>query len=606
MDPDPSLAAPGGNAPSLPALDRRVGLSGLVVSVILHLAGLGALALGSSPAATPPPSFEVIDLDTAPVAPAAEALPPEEAVAAATRPPTPAPPLPVEPEPDGVGWPDAGVADAGPDAAVDAGLDAALDARRRPDAGPHDGGAGGGDALDAGVDAPVDGGQDGAAPLVATGDADGGVAGDAGVPDDGGPRVAVAEDGGGAGDGGVALATEDGGAGAGDGGTAVATTGTPDRGGDHTARPSAGTAANLLAYAPAGHVVTLLVRLDRLRGTEWADRVEGMLAPLPDHDALIGEEDVKITEAFETLVVSSHEPSRADATTLVARSALAPAALRDLIDRPDAPVRWTPTRGGALGRRQPSPAVLPGDTRVFLTWAPGWTTLAQPTDLGAMLAPATIGLDHAFAAPDVIPPWLARVATIEDESGTDAGPALMVTAGGMFPATVDLPMIDVDVPGPDRATLTLTVDDKGFVVRGNLRYPDETTAATAADALTRAQRTLLDSPLAALALRTARGWNAVKGLSVTRSGARVSFATSISIGDGRVLLARVTALVEAHFTRAQRRPAAPRTGTTAPGTTPGPPTGPTTTPTPPAKTPAGAATTTPPAPAPAPAKTTSP
>jgi hypothetical protein len=359
-------------------------------------------------------------------------------------------------------------------------------------------------------------------------------------------------------DGGLGDGDGDGGAGAAaDGGAAVATTGDPDRSGSPLARPSSGTAANLLTYAPAGHVVTLLARLDRLRGTEWEAAVEAMLAPLPDHGALIGDAPVRITDVFETLVVSSPAPDRADATTLVARTRMTPAELRDLLDQPDARVVWSPTVGGALGRRLPSARLLPGDGRVFLGWAPGWTTLARPADLAGLLQPATSPLDQA-ADPARLPAWLSRMQTIETESGTDDGPALMVTAAGMFPARVDLPLVAVRVPSPQRATLTLTVDRDGFVVRGNLRYPDERAAAAAADALVRAQRELMDSTLARIALKTARALNAVRGLTVQRTGSRVAFSTSISTGDARVLLARVADLVASHFDEVRaRQPARP-------------------------------------------------
>ena len=49
---------------------------------------------------------------------------------------------------------------------------------------------------------------------------------------------------------------------------------------------TAGTAANLLAYFPPGHVVTALVRFDRLRGTEWAATGKVRLC-LPDPAALV-------------------------------------------------------------------------------------------------------------------------------------------------------------------------------------------------------------------------------------------------------------------------------------------------------------------------------
>lgn len=544
LDPDPTIAAPPEAGPRAEPSAARLTAAGVMVSVALHLLGYGAVRALREPAARPTPTFHTIDLDIAPVAPPAEELPAErERTAAAVEPGVPVVPPPVDLDRDGVGRLDAGVADAGLDAATMAADARVADARPPRDAGTD------GPPRDAGVDgAAGDAGAEGLAAdagLVAIGDGDAGLGdGGAGVGD-GGAAIASADldGGGGAGDAGV---------GDGDGGPTVATTGDPDRTGGAGARASTGTAANLLAYAPAGHVVTLLARLDRLRGTPWVEPVEAMLAPLPDHDALIGRRAVKITDVFDTLVISTPDPSSADATTLVARTRLGPAELRALLDQPDARVAWTPTVGGALGRRAPGPRLIPGDVRVFLAWAPGWATLARPDDLGGLLAPATIGLDHAFADPARLPPWLAGMTTIEDESGVPDGPALMLTAAGMFPALLDLPLVDVDIPGPERATLTLTVDPAGFIVRGSLRYADAAAAATAADRIVRAQKALSDSTLARLALSTARAWNAVRGLTVRPTGARVAFSTSISAGDGQVLLARLTDLVEAHFERVRR------------------------------------------------------
>ena len=526
MDTEPSIAAP----PAEPNA-ARLSAVGVLISLALHVAGYGVVRAVRGEAARPAPVMTTIDLDLAPIAPAAEVLPPEEELAAAAARAAAedqVPLAPPPPDPDGVGVLDAGI-DAAPP--IDARL---VDARPPRDAGLDGGGADApdardaSDALDAGVDAPLVAVLDGGA-------GDGGAVASGEVADGG--AVAAGE-----GDGGL------------DGG-GVATTGEPDRAGTAT-RVSSGTAANLLTYAPAGHVVTLLVRADRLRGTEWATHVEAMLAPLPDHDALIGDQAVNITDVFDTLVISSDEPSRADATTLVARSSLAPAALRDLLDQPDARVLWTPTVGGALGRRQPSRRLLDGDTRVFLTWAPGWTTLAHPDDLAGLLQPATIGLDHAFAAPDRLPAWLDRVSTIEAESGVPDGPALMLTAADLFPARLELPRVDADIPGPQRATLTLTIDPKGFVVRGSLRYPDEPTAALAAEAIVQAQGELTGSAMMRLALGTMKAWNAVKNLTVQRTGTRVAFSTSISTGDARVLLARIGELLAARFGAMRtRRPA---------------------------------------------------
>jgi hypothetical protein len=238
---------------------------------------------------------------------------------------------------------------------------------------------------------------------------------------------------------------------------------------------------------------------------------------------------------------------------------MTPAELRDFIDQPDAPVAWSPVRGGALGRRRPSPRVFPGDRRVFLSWRPGWMVLTQPADLGGLTAGRGGALDLA-ARPADLPPWLARVSTISDESGEPTGPALMVTAGGMFGDR--LPLLGpggASVPAPDRATVTIELDPKGFIVRGNLRYADDSAAATANDAIVRLRAELLDQYGSLPVLSGFPLLTVLRGLTVQRTGRRLAFATSASIADARALLDLASALVSQHFEQQQqqRRPARP-------------------------------------------------
>jgi len=562
VEPDayPRAQAPGpaGDAPADPASvggalgPRRTAVISVAVAVVVHVILLATMWWAGE-RRTPP--VVAIDIETVPIAPEAEELAPEEEAQLPEPPPpaedeAPAPPadepqLPPEPPPvEEAAIPvDAGV-DAEQVAAIDAGVDAEQIA-----------------AVDAGVDAEQVAAADGDAGLDGgDGDADAGAEvaagdGDAGVEvatadGDGGVEVAAAD-----GDGGIA---SDGGVGS-DGGAAVAARDDVDRAGNPDARPSSGTKADLIKYFPRGHVVSVLVRLDRLRDTAWADAIEGVLRPLPDRASLVGADDVRLLDRFDTLAFSSPRPESVVDTTVVARTRMAPSALRTFLDQPDAPVAWSVVTGGALGRRGKSPRLVPGDRRVFLLWQRGWATLADPRDLTGLRTPAAGDLDAAAAAPAALPPWLAAMATIEDESGHPDGPAVMVTAAGMFPAQIGLPIGGATLPGPDAATVTLELDPAGFVVKGNLRFSDESAAATAADALARVRAELLDDRLASMALRQFRAYNAVNGLSVKRTGRRVAFATSISTADGQALLQLVTNLLTNHFEAVGQRGTPPAT-----------------------------------------------
>jgi hypothetical protein len=507
--------------PAMPRDRARVIRRAAIVSLALH--GLALWGLAASGRARPPRRPPAFAIDLAPPPPKAEKLAPEIEdlpAPAATAATDPGPPLPAEPAPPipGIGLADAGV-DAPP--AIDAGRrhrDAGLDA-----AGPWD----------AGVEEPV---------------ADAGVA-DAVV----GPGGAAGE-----GDAGGIAARDDGGLG--DGGPLVATAGLDggsgtvhaDPAGDPNAKPSPGTASDLRRFFPPGHQVSVLVRLDRLRDTEWAPRVDAIFAPMPDYRALVGGTGVALTDTFETLGISTPEPADATATTLVVRARPTPPALRDLLDADDGPIAWSAVVGGALGRRAPSPRLFPGDHRVFLQWRLGWTALAQPLDLRGLLGPRSGPLD-VDTPTATLPVWLQRVAALEAEAGEPTGPALMATASGIFPRTLPIPYgSGGDLPGPDRATVTLELVTDGFLVRGNVRFPDESAAATAADLILRLRLQILDDRVTAFALGQAGALNAIRNLTIERTGRRLSFATSISVSDARNFLTVVATMVDGYF--ASRRP----------------------------------------------------
>jgi hypothetical protein len=477
---------------------------------------------------------DITDIELAPEAPEAQALPAEQEAA-------PLPPSVAEPEADEA------EAALPPDEAGDVAIDAGLpDAARvaRADAGVTDAAAvaaSDGGAGDAAAVAASDGGAgDGGAQVAALG---GG-----GAPGDGGAQVAIAGDGGAPGDATrVAAAAPI----AGDGG-APAGEAHADQAGAGAATVPPGTAANLLSYFPSGHVVTLLVRFDRLRGTEWARATEALLAPMPDYQTLIGDRPVHIVDVFDTLVISTPSPKDVAATTLVGRSAMPPPDLRALLDQPGARVAWGAARGGALGRRRPGSRVFPGDHRVFLMPFTGWIVLTQPADLGALTRRGGHGLDHDAADADV-PEWLRRVRTIETESGKDAGPALVLTMAALA-GRYQLPDIGVgvtSVPAPERVTLALTIDKHGFVVRGNLRFRSVAAAKELVRSATTIHDRVMDSHVLQLVLRKSRVLNVIKGMSLVRTGRRVAYATSISIADARDLLA-VAAQTVGDYYAAQR------------------------------------------------------
>jgi len=546
----------------------------MVVSVALHAAAAALASWLVVP--TRAADTELVDIEIAPPPPLPEALPPEVAKPPERDLAQPGEPAP-EPESTAPSEPGEGALDAGVDAVVDAKPDAAIDAR--PDA-----------AIDAAIDAAPD------AMAVAGNDLDA----DRG---DAGPGIAAADAGGDAlqvaaaeagdasqlalgdagGSGAIALGSGAGsasGSGAGPGASAApaatgsasgpaagsalddtgldtaalaaaladATPGTSDAPAVDGAPTTAGTAANLLSYFPDGHVLTALIRFDRLRGTEWAAPTERLLRPMPDYQLLFGLRDAGVADKLETLVISTPRPRDAAATTLVARTQLSRAALRDLLGQAS-PVTWSVTRGGLLGRR--TGRHFQGDERVFLSPFQGWFVLAQPGDLAGLTAAAK-GKPDTIEATAKLPPWLAGIRKIESETGEPRGPALVITValGGkrLDLAGNDFGLGIRSLPLPDRVSLAMELVKQGWLLRGNLRLPSDADAAELVASLQRLQQRVADSRAIQLVIGKPIA-HVVANLAFARAGPRVSYATSISIADARAVLAAAAQQIDRYFGR---------------------------------------------------------
>ncbi len=516
----------------------------IAVSIAVHLA-IGAAGRWALPHGAPPP--EVIDVEVAPAPAPAEALPEErerkrqdkaqeqaakQLAAAATTPP--------RDDGEAIGVPiDAGIDAARPDAAPrDAGIDASRDARI--DA-----------AIDAGVDAAPDAAED--AMTVASETGSGSDAGSGSGSDAGSGSVTVADSGSGSGSGSGSVAAS--GSGSGSGSDTIVAVGSGS-GSDVETEPAvegapttAGTAANLLTYFPAGQLVTALVRFDRLRGTEWAAATEQIFKPLPDYQALFGgSAGTLLADKLDMLVISTPQPRDVTATMLVAKTTLSRSALRDVLGGGFA---WSASRGGMLGRH--TDKMAPNDKRVVLSPFRGWFVVAQPQDLPS-LDPARGDLD-TIEATAKLPTWLSGIRTIADESGSDArGPALVATFA--FTATrYRLPAVVAvtSVPGPVRASLAMELVKTGWLVRGNIKMASEADATELEASIHALQQQVTSSTLLRLFLGRGKAFHAVANLQVARAGDRLSYSTSLSIADARGLLAFVAQTVAEYF-KAQPRP----------------------------------------------------
>ena len=510
---------------------------GMVASVLLHvLVSVLLRTAGSGGPALPEPepmTLVEFDIHEAPAPPEAELAAEDMAAAEEPEAAQAEEPAPVEEEasleeeaaaeaavhPEGIALADAGVADATAVAeaeAADAGVaDAAAVAEAEvADAGPGDDAVAVAEAevpeaADAGPGDTVAGATSGAPP--ATDAPPGATIGEPGVP--GVP-------GGGSG-------TSSSGSGA---------SGLPSR-----AAVAAGT--SLLDYLPPDDVVAVFLRFDRLRGTPWAAQAEAILAPMPDYRTLVGSRDAVVADLFDSLIISTPRPRDVTATTLAGRTPLAGDAVRAFLDRPDARVTWSTTRGGPAGRRQPSRLMPARDARVFLMPFPGWIVLTQPGHLGNLLAPGEGELDRAMAPAADLPPWLARLRDIEATMGRDTGPVLAATVEGLLPPVYTVPYVGA-ITTPRRLTLTVDITKGGFFVRGTMLFDSAESADLFVTKTRKAQGDLTSSRIGRMLLTPIHAYHALRGLSFELDGARVAYATSISVADAQGMLA-----MTAHWAR---------------------------------------------------------
>jgi hypothetical protein len=323
--------------------------------------------------------------------------------------------------------------------------------------------------------------------------------------------------------------------------------GTENLAGVDGAPTTAGTAANLNKYFPKGYIVTAMVRFDRLRGTRWQQPAEKIFAPMPDYRVLFGAADANISQRFDVLVISTPSPRDATATTLVAKTKMSRADLRTFLEQPETPVTWSVAQGGMIGSRGGDRKAAK-DNRIFFAPFLNWFLLVQPGDVGALTTPAAGELDTAVAQ-GKLKGWLSKIRSIEAESGDKKGPALIVTIE-MKAQTYDVPDVGIGVTSvvaPSRITVAMELVKTGWFVRGNLKFSTEAEATSFVTSAQAALQRVNDSKILQRLLQNSKALNAVQGLSFAQTGDRVSYATSISIGDAEQLLGYAAKTVNKYY-----------------------------------------------------------
>jgi hypothetical protein len=88
---------------------------------------------------------------------------------------------------------------------------------------------------------------------------------------------------------------------------------------------------------------------------------------------------------------------------------------------------------------------------------------------------------------------------------------------------------------------------QGWLVRGNIVFANEADATEFVETTQTIQQRITDSRMLSGLFKKQHAYNAIAGLSVARSGARVSYATSLSIADARAVLAVMATTLDDYF-----------------------------------------------------------
>jgi hypothetical protein len=102
------------------------------------------------------------------------------------------------------------------------------------------------------------------------------------------------------------------------------------------------------------------------------------------------------------------------------------------------------------------------------------------------------------------------------------------------------------MPTPDRVSLAMELVKQGWLIRGNMRFATEKDALAFIAVADGVKERVADSRAIQLVLGK-QLVRVVGNLSFARTGGRVSYATSVSIADARVILAALAQQLDGYF-----------------------------------------------------------
>jgi hypothetical protein len=151
--------------------------------------------------------------------------------------------------------------------------------------------------------------------------------------------------------------------------------------------------SDLGAYGPEGSRLTVLMRLDRLRGTDYAAPVDELLVWLPDRRELLYGTRLDLFMDFDALLVATPNPLDPSVTFIAARHHLDDARLRAELNQgakaTDRTLTWRTQNGRPIAERRAREGAAPRrDDRLIMLAAPGLAIMTPRSYRALLLAPA--------------------------------------------------------------------------------------------------------------------------------------------------------------------------------------------------------------------------
>ena len=259
--------------------------------------------------------------------------------------------------------------------------------------------------------------------------------------------------------------------------------------------------SDLSTYGPKGSRLTVLLRLDRLRGTDYVAPVDALLARLPDRRDLLEGTDLDLFQSFDALLIATPHPLDPSVTFLAARHHLDDAQLRAALGRgakaTDRVIAWRSEGGRPVGERRPRRGLPPGtppsrDDRIIVLAAPGLAVVTPPAYRSLLMAPRLMAprppppQADAGAAPDGGSAdagasggvdWTTMLWRIDAEEGLmPPDGVLMVSAVDIFKTTGGaggVPPVFFGMEVPGAASAVVGLDDDGTFLDLEGQFPTE-------------------------------------------------------------------------------------------------------------------------------------